>query len=248
MTGGATGIGAALKQKLKEQGHQVISVDIKEADIIADLSKAESRQLAVNSIIEMSPEGIDGFIPVAGLGPTAADWRLILAVNFFAARYMTEQLKDHLAKKQGRVVIVSSNSSSLSGFDKDLVSAMLDENDEDKAKELIQHLDGHNAYGGSKKALTCWMRRRVPDFAKDGVCMNAIAPGATMTPLLQEGLDDQKYGDAIRGFKGPANRFAEPGEIADAILFLLSKQSAYICGAVLFADGGMDAQLRPDRF
>jgi NAD(P)-dependent dehydrogenase (short-subunit alcohol dehydrogenase family) len=226
----------------------VISVDIKEADIVADLSNAEGRQLAVSSIIEMSPEGIDGFIPVAGLGPSVTDWRLIISVNFFAVRYMTEQLKDHLVKKQGRVVIVSSNSASLSEYDPALVKAMLDENDEAKARELVQQLEAHTAYGGSKRALTIWMRRRVPDYAKEGVCMNAIAPGATMTPLLEEGLSDEKYGDAIRSFKGPANRFGEPNEIADAILFLLSKQSAYINGAVLFADGGMDALLRPNSF
>ena len=47
MTGGATGIGAALKQQLKSAGHEVISVDIKEGDIIADLSSSEGRQAAV---------------------------------------------------------------------------------------------------------------------------------------------------------------------------------------------------------
>ena len=62
MTGGATGIGAELKRQLLAEGHKVISVDIKEGDIIADLSTAEGRQTAIDGVRERAPDGLDGFI------------------------------------------------------------------------------------------------------------------------------------------------------------------------------------------
>ena len=55
MTGGATGIGAAIKQQLREQGHQVIVVDIHDADIVADLSTIEGREQAVAGIRAAAP-------------------------------------------------------------------------------------------------------------------------------------------------------------------------------------------------
>ena len=63
MTGGATGIGAELRQQLQAAGHKVISVDIKKGDIIADLSTAEGREVAIDGVQRLAPEGLDGFIP-----------------------------------------------------------------------------------------------------------------------------------------------------------------------------------------
>ena len=60
MTGGATGIGAELKGQLLAEGHKVISVDIKEGDIIADLSTAEGRKSAIDGVRELAPDGLDG--------------------------------------------------------------------------------------------------------------------------------------------------------------------------------------------
>ena len=77
MTGGATGIGAELKRQLLAQGHTVISVDIKEGDIIADLSTQDGRQAAIDGVRELAPDGLDGFIPCAGLPPVAKPLSLI---------------------------------------------------------------------------------------------------------------------------------------------------------------------------
>ena len=67
LTGGASGIGACLAEKLREQGHSVINVDIRDADIIADLSTPEGRQAAVAGVQERASEGLDGVIPLAGV-------------------------------------------------------------------------------------------------------------------------------------------------------------------------------------
>ncbi|SVA45465.1 uncharacterized protein METZ01_LOCUS98319, partial [marine metagenome] len=67
LTGAASGIGAALSAQLDAEDHKVISVDIKDADIIADLSTKSGREDAVASIAELAADGLDGFVPLAGL-------------------------------------------------------------------------------------------------------------------------------------------------------------------------------------
>ena len=89
MTGGATGIGNAIKQQLLSQGNQIIVVDIKDADIIADLSTLEGRQTAVDGIVAAAPDGLDGFIPCAGVGPHISPPSMVARINFFGALAVT---------------------------------------------------------------------------------------------------------------------------------------------------------------
>lgn len=248
ITGGTTGIGASITSMLKNNGDKVINIDIANGDILCDLSKDEDRKRAIKEIYKAAPDGLDGFIPCAGLGPTITDLELIISVNYFGAKVLTEGLKDLVAKKKGKVVIISSNSASFSGLDQELLSAMLEDNDETKAREIISKLDGTTAYCGSKQALTRWMRRIAVSWIEEGVQVNAIAPGATMTPLLQVGLDHPEYGQAIREFKVPMGGFGTPDQIAQGVMFLLSEAASFCCGSVLFVDGGTDAMLRPDDF
>ena len=68
MTGGATGIGAAIKQRLRGAGHTVIVVDVKDADVIADLGTRAGRDSAIEGIRARANGGLDGFVACAGLG------------------------------------------------------------------------------------------------------------------------------------------------------------------------------------
>ena len=92
------------------------------------------------------------------------------------------------------------------------------------------------------------MRRNAPtaDWAGAGITLNAVAPGAIHTPLLQEGLDHPTVGPMIDAFKAPIGRNGRPEEIAALIAYLLGPDARFFCGSVLFCDGGMDAQLRSD--
>lgn len=247
ITGATTGIGAALRQRLQAQGDTVINVDIRDADIIADLSTAEGRSQALAAIQARCPDGIQGFVPSAGLGPQHPSLSRIISLNFFAVRALTEALLPLLKQGGGHAVMVASNSASLPGINQELVKAML-LNDEKTACELVEKLDGFQAYGGGKQAVVRWMRKLAPAWAKDGVRINAVAPGTTQTPLLQAGLDDPKWGDAIRGFPVPLGGFADPQQIASALAFFLGADSSYCTGSVLFVDGGTDALMRPDQF
>lgn len=247
LTGGATGIGAALKEQLRERGDQVIVVDIKEGDVIADLSTAEGRQAAIDGVRALAPDGLDGFIPCAGLGSHIKPPSLIAQVNYFAVIATIEGLRDLVAKKGGSILLVSSNSAPMIENDNPYVMAAL-EGDEEKALAVVS--DGHTGYAGSKRAITIWMRRNVAEYAKGGVRMNAIAPGITMTAMTDEISKDEEFGEAIKMFAEmtPVGGSAEPEQIAAAMRFLLSEEANFICGSVLFVDGGTDAMMRPDTF
>jgi NAD(P)-dependent dehydrogenase (short-subunit alcohol dehydrogenase family) len=249
LTGGATGIGAEIRRMLLEDGHTLISVDIKQGDIIADLSTPEGRQLAIAGIRERASAGLDGFIPCAGLAPVAKPLSLIARVNYFAAVAMVEGLRDLLALKRGSVLLVGSNSAPMVPVADPFVQGCL-AGDEDKACAGIEARDGHTAYAGSKRALTVWMRRNVVEYAAAGIRLNAIAPGITRTPLSEQVMADPELGDAMRQFADmvPWGGTAEPAQIASVMRFMLSPQADFVCGSVFFVDGGSDAMLRSDDF
>lgn len=249
MTGGATGIGAALKAQLMAGGHQVISVDIKEGDIIADLSTAEGRLTAIDGIRERAPDGLDGFIPCAGLPPVAKPLSLIARVNYFAVIATIEGLRDLLAMKRGSVLLVSSNSAPMMPTEDSFVQACL-AGDEEGACADIDARDGHSAYAGSKRAITLWMRRNIVEYAKAGVRMNAVAPGITNTPLTEQVYADEQLGGIMREFEEtvPCGGTAQPEQIASVMRFMLSPEADFVCGSIFFVDGGSDAMMRPDDF
>jgi NAD(P)-dependent dehydrogenase (short-subunit alcohol dehydrogenase family) len=249
ITGGATGIGAALKGQLRKQGEKVIVVDIQKADIHADLSTEEGRQAAVAGIQTAAPEGLDGFIPCAGLGAHVSPSSLVVKVNYFGATAVTEGVKDLVAKKRGTIVIISSNSAPMPTNNQELVEAMLS-GDESQAIEIADQFDGSTAYISSKRAITQWMRRNSLVYVKQGVRMNAVAPGITETPLTDAAFEAASVAQAMKDFAEsvPIGYIGKPAQIARAICFLLSPEADFVCGSVLFVDGGHDAMLRPDDF
>ena len=248
MTGGATGIGAALKEQLVARGNTVIVVDIKEGDVVADLSTPEGRQTAIEGVRALAPDGLDGFIPCAGLGTHIEPATLIAQVNYFAVIETVEGLRDLVAKKRGSILLVASNSISMMQNDNPFVAAcMAGESEEATLKHAT---DGQAAYIGAKRAITVWMRRKVDEYAADGVRMNAVAPGITETNMTQEIRQDDRFSESMKQFKEmtPVGGAAQPEQIANAMSFLLSPEASFICGAVLFVDGGTDAKLHPDDF
>ncbi|CAH0991185.1 3-alpha-hydroxysteroid dehydrogenase/carbonyl reductase [Sinobacterium norvegicum] len=249
MTGGASGIGAALKESLQARGDRVIVVDLKNADIIADLSTVEGRQHAIAGITELATDGLDGFVACAGLPPVAEPLSLITQVNYFAAVATIEGVVDLVAKKNGAIVSVCSNSAPLPGLNEEHIELLL-AGKEAEACALIETLDGHNAYAGSKNALTKWTRRNAAEMMRKGVRLNGIAPGMTRTPLTDKVFADETLGDATREFSKCISYgdLATPDMIADAMLFLLDPAARYVSGSILFVDGGQDALLRPDQF
>ena len=93
-------------------------------------------------------------------------------------------------------------------------------------------------YSTSKMAVAraaCW---RAVEWIKDGIRLNVIAPGNSLTPLTQAALDDPEIGPLMRGLPVPFGRWAENEEIADVALWLLGHGSRYLVGSWIAVDGG----------
>lgn len=248
VTGGATGIGAAVTKKLRGDGHQAVVIDIKEADITADLSTDEGRRLALDKIHQAAPKGLDGLITCAGVGANVSDNLLVTRLNYTGTIALIKGCQDMLEAKGGAVVLVSSTAATTTGTP-EFVDALLDD-DIEKATSYAEKMPGHAVYSGTKQAVNRWMRRHITEYASKGVRLNAIAPGYTETPLNAVAEQTAEYGDAIRDFKAsiPVGFSATAEDQAAVACFLLSDAARFVCGSVLFVDGGHDARVRPDIF
>lgn len=253
MTGSASGIGAATRARLEARGDTVIGVDLRDAEVIADLSDVDARARAVAEVLERCGGTLDGLVTSAGVGPPF-DPAAMLTINWFGTEAFLTGLRPALAAADGiaHVVAVSSNSTTVTpNMPDELVDACL-ALDEDRAHELLAAMDPQQAmpyaYGGSKTAVARYVRANAPQpaWAGEGIRLNAIAPGAVLTPLLQGGLDDDTIGAQIQMLPIPTGGFAEPDTIAAWIEMMLSPPADFMCGSIVFVDGGSDALIRPD--
>jgi NAD(P)-dependent dehydrogenase (short-subunit alcohol dehydrogenase family) len=241
VTGTASGIGKAVREKLISDGHQVVAVDLHDADIRADLSTPEGRAQVASSC---GP--LDGAVPCAGLAAlTGRPSSMLVAVNYYGAVDLLEQLRPHLSKGAS-VVLLSSNSISIQpGWSPALVKVLLD-GTEQEARSLADTLEPLGVYPATKAALTRWMRRSAPEWLSAGIRLNAVAPGFISTPMSTGVADDPNYGRLMDALEIPFGRPGHPEEVADAIAFLLSDQARYVVGSTLFIDGGLEVSLRAD--
>ncbi len=245
VSGAASGLGRALTERLRADGSTVVTVDLHSVEIAADLSSPGGRAAAVAGVLERA-SSLAGVVPCAGLGPQHPSERII-AVNFFGAVAFVEGLERSIAPG-GAVALICSNSTTLTpGADGDLARACLDR-DETAALAIAADTNPAVAYAASKVAIAKWMRSRVQELGERGVRINAVAPGPFLTPLLQEGLDDPATSDLIKALPIPLGRMGDPADIADVVAWLLFDGARYVHGSTLFADGGIDALLAPNRF
>ncbi len=252
ITGSASGIGAATAKRFRDAGHRVLGVDLRNADIGADLSSAQGRADAVAAVTERSGGAIDALVLCAGLASHFKPVSTIVAVNYFGAVELLDGLLPALQKGQSpSAVVVSSVASTQLPWSRNPIGEALEAGDAAKVEAALaaagEHA-GHVAYAGSKNAITVAVRRRVVAWGKAGVRLNTVAPGAVETPLLQAGLADERYGKAIAEFVAPIPRRAKPEEIAATIAFLTGPEAQFIHGAQFFVDGGIDALARPTQF
>lgn len=100
------------------------------------------------------------------------------------------------------------------------------------------------AYIASKGAVVSLVRTMAVDHASEGIRVNAIAPGATRTPLLESGFREARDPAAAEAWsisRHPLGRFGRPEEVARAALFLASDDSSFTTGSCLMVDGGWRA-------
>ena len=251
ITGSASGIGAATVELLHRAGHHVVGVDLHDADVIADLATVDGRAHTLAELSRCTPDGLDGAVVAAGIGPHERPLERILAVNFFGALAIVDGVAGPIADTGGAAVVVCSNSAGITPVDDLAFFEPLVAEDEPAALARVGELEGEllgaMVYGASKLAVGRAVRSRAAGWGSVGARLNAVAPGPVMTPLLQGSYDDPELGPLVDALPVPwGEPPSAPGDIARIIEFLLSPASAPVHGSVLFADGGTDALLRPD--
>jgi NAD(P)-dependent dehydrogenase (short-subunit alcohol dehydrogenase family) len=239
VTGGGSGIGYAASLALARAGASVAVGDVKPetahqtaAEITSaggqafgsalDVTDAESVKAFVAAVTEHFQE-IDVLVNNAGGTLTftpvhacaEADWDNVLSLNLKGAFLMSrEVLPGLMARRQGAIINVSS------------IVGMVG----------IPNLA---AYSSAKGALIALTRQMACDYGSFGIRVNAVAPGPTLTPPLLKALTPEMQ--LARAKEQPLERLGEPDDVAQAIVFLASRQASWISGVVLPIDGAKTA-------
>ena len=231
ITGAGSGLGLATASLLAAEGASVIGIDLDFSDELnagvfryrLDVTDADARSGAVKDIVERFGH-IDGLATFAGVEMpgrietrSADDWRKVLDVNVVGSANAVAAALPHLAVAEGAVVLCSSQLS-LSG-----------------GRDCV-------AYAASKGAINSMCKSLALDCADRNVRVNAVAPGATETPMMDRSFeaasDDTRRKSMQRHALG---RFGRAEETANAAAFLLSSEASFITGVVLPVDGGWAA-------
>jgi NAD(P)-dependent dehydrogenase (short-subunit alcohol dehydrogenase family) len=240
ITGGASGIGRATAILFAREGAAVAILDIDEelgrsavkeveaaggraAFIACDVAKAEDCRHAVEATVAAFG-GLDILFNNAGIirradviTTTEAEWDLVMDVNVKSMFLMSKYAIPHMEKRGSGSIINTGSGWGMKG--------------------------GGNAisYCASKGAVTNMTRAMAIDHGKQHIRVNSVCPGDTDTPMLRS--EAKQLGQAEKEFLAaaacrPLGRYAQPAEIARAVLFLASEASSYVTGSALVVDGG----------
>jgi NAD(P)-dependent dehydrogenase (short-subunit alcohol dehydrogenase family) len=239
ITGGGSGIGAAVARRLADRGWklgltgrrpeplQALAEDVQGLALPADTSDPDEIESAVRAVVERHGR-LDALVCSAGAGAsgtageqTLERWNRVIATNLTGAFLACRAALPHLVEHGGAVVTVSS----LAGLRASPASA---------------------AYSASKAGLIMLTRSIALDYGPQGVRANCVCPGWIRTDMaddVMDGLAAQAGTDREGAYRlavadVPARRPGRPEEVAGAVQWLLSPDGGYVNGAVLVIDGG----------
>lgn len=221
VTGGGSGIGAAVASRLKAEGADVwvmgrrrqLLESVSDRVVAGDVTVRDDCRRAVE---ESGP--LDILVHSAGVAGTG--WDHVLAVNLTAAHTLCSLAEGGLVERQGSIVTVASTAA--------FFAAAVDED-----------------YSAAKGGLVMYTKSLAARLGPLGVRANAVCPGWVRTPMADEDMTrlggdlDERYRDVAR--YAPLRRAAEPEEIASVVCFLASDDASYVTGTAVMVDGGSSA-------
>lgn len=235
VTGAAAGIGLAVSELFAAQGASLVMLDLSQ-DIHEVAKKLPGNHLSIACNIadlkqiadavkqaETHFGTVDILVNNAGVAllnkadlVTEAEWDKTMSVNLKAAFFLSQAIARIMAKKgKGQIVNLASQASVIA-------------------------LDRHVAYCASKAAVVSMTQVLAIEWAGAGITVNAVSPTVVETALGKKAWAGE-VGEAMKR-KIPVGRFAQPEEIAAAVLYLVSDHSQIITGANIIIDGGFTIQ------
>ena len=238
VTGGCSGIGLASVRRLAAEGARIVIGDVDEArgpevaaevggEFVATDVTSEDGVRALFAAAHAAYGSVDIAFNNAGISPPDDDsiltteldaWRRVQEVNLTSVYLCCRAALPYMLD-QGRGSIINTAS---------FVAVM------GAATSQI-------SYSASKGGVLSLSRELGVQFARQGVRVNALCPGPVNTPMLQELFAADPERAARRLVHVPMGRFADPQEIANAVLFLASDESSFMTASTFLVDGGISA-------
>ena len=245
VTGGASGVGEALVERLNNQGIEAWVLDLKppSADrdgvhfLETDLSVEESIDTAIAGL----PETLDGIANVAGIAQ-AEDPATVLAVNFLGLRHLTHHLVGRLSPGSA-VVSVSSVAGRGWAAKYDRLMPLLESQSFAAGMEWCRGQNevlARDPYSLSKQLVTAWTLRSAQAALKRNVRINCVSPGPIATPLYAS-FESLMGRDQSEWMQAQTGRAATPMDIAEVIDLLLTGECRWLNGVDVPVDGGYTA-------
>jgi NAD(P)-dependent dehydrogenase (short-subunit alcohol dehydrogenase family) len=238
VTGGASGIGAAIARRLLADGARVAVLDLDVSDppdgmlaVQADVTDDASVRTAVDRVLQEC-DRLDVLVNNAGIGAQGsvadnpdAEWLRVLDVNLLGMVRTTRAALPALRRSPSAAIVNTGSIAATAG------------------------LPQRAAYSASKGAVHALTRAMAADHLADGIRVNAVAPGTADTPWvgrLLERANDPAAERAALEARQPHGRLVSAEEVAGAVAYLASPTSTSTTGIVLAVDGGMqELRLRP---
>jgi NAD(P)-dependent dehydrogenase (short-subunit alcohol dehydrogenase family) len=216
LTGRDTDAGEKSAQRLRDAGHDAafLRMDVTDPAGVAACAGHLTKKHAVDILVNNA--GIcftNGILDIP-----LEEWRQVLEVNLTGVFIVSQIFARHMvARGAGSIVNIGSNSA-----------------------VIVDRPQGQAHYNTSKAGLHMLSKAMAVELAQSGVRVNVVAPGYTLTEMTRAGLSRTEWSDVWREMT-PMRRFAEPHEIAPAVLFLASPAASFITGEVILVEGGYSA-------
>lgn len=237
VTGGARGIGAAIAEEMVAKGAAVASFDLigpDEArdgvlDLEVDVADADSVQTATVDVVDrygridvlFNNAGIQRAAPTHMMDPEI--WNLVVGIHLGGMFHCSAAAIPEMRKVGGGAIVSTASAAGIVG------------------------IPGRAPYSAAKAGIMGLTRSLAVEVAPHNIRVNAIAPGFTLTPLVQQALDDGSLTEDWMLLEVPLDRIAEAVEIARPAVFLAGDDASYITGQCLVVDGGWTVQGVSDR-